>query len=216
MNWTLYASFIGASLVVLALPGPSFAYALAVAARSSRREIFANAIGMGAGGLFITAALALGLAVLVATVPLVYTALQWAGCAYLVMLGLRALRAAPPAAGAAPEAARRSTAQAFWQGFFVETANPKAILFYSAMVPQFVDIAQGHVALQTVLLGGTFVALQVLWDLGLMFGAAHLRDLAGPAVSPLRRQLGRWFSGMTYIALGVSLLAFGRPKTAGT
>ena len=215
MNTTLYLSFLITSLVVLAIPGPSFAYAVAVGARATRGEIAFNAIGMGLGGLAITVALALGASQLIAASPTAYMLLQITGCAYLIYLGLVALRATPATLASPPvQPSRRSAAGAAIQGFIVETANPKAILFYASLVPQFVDPSVGHVALQFFILGGTFVVLQVGWDITLMFGIRHLRSRAQSLVPARFQRFTSKASGVIFISLGIALLLQERPSSS--
>ena len=216
MNWYLYFSFIGASLLVLAMPGPSFAYAVAVASRASKGEVIGNVIGMGLGGLAITLALALGVAHLLNTAPLAYTVLQITGCAYLLWLGIQALRPSP--AVSAPVA--EDVAPVRWrfgpllQGFLVETTNPKAILFYSAMIPQFADPSFGAMQRQLLVLGGTFVAMQVCWDVSLMLGIVHFREAILARRSSRFNRIMKNVCGVTFISMALALLLHERPSVS--
>jgi leucine efflux protein len=215
MNTTLYLSFLLTSLVVLAIPGPSFAYAVAVGARATREEIAFNALGMGLGGLAITVALAFGASQLIAASPTAYMLLQIIGCAYLIYLGVVAFRVAPATIVSPPlQLSRRSATGAAVQGFIVETANPKAILFYASLVPQFADPSAGDVALQFLVLGGTFVTLQVAWDIALMFGVRHLRSRVQTLVSARFQRFTNKASGFIFISLGIALLLQERPSTS--
>ncbi len=213
MNSSLYLSFVVTSLLVLALPGPSFAYAVAVGARATRAEIAFNAVGMGLGGLAITVALALGASHLLAASPAAYTLLQVVGCIYLVYLGVLAYCAdVKEAAASANTLVGRSAVGSAVQGFIVETANPKAIMFYASLVPQFVDPAIGNVHLQFLVLGGTFVALQVVWDITLMFAVSRLQSCAFNSTSARAQRIANRVSGITLVALGVALLFQERPR----
>ncbi len=215
MNGYLYFSFVGASLLVLAMPGPSFAYAVAVASRATRSEVIGNVVGMGLGGLAITLALALGVSHLLNTAPIAYTVLQFAGCAYLVWLGIQALRS-PRAIAASPSLppVARWRFGAVLQGFLVETTNPKAILFYSAMIPQFVDPSFGAVQRQLLVLGGTFVTMQVVWDVSLMLGIVHFRDAIIARRSPGFDRAMRTFCGITFVSMALALLLHERPSAS--
>lgn len=214
MNWYLYFSFVGASLLILATPGPSLAYAFAIGSRASRREILLNVLGMGLGGLTITLALTLGVAQLLETAPTAFGALQITGCVYLIWLGFKAFVEAKSEASSVQ--AVKPTARAelsVLQGFLVETANPKAILFYSALVPQFADRSLGHVETQLLVLGGTFVAFQVLWDASFMLGVRRFRTSVSAWSSPAARRLGNRLAGTTFMSLGLALLFYERPST---
>lgn len=218
MNWYLYFSFIGASLLILAMPGPSFAYAVAVASRASKREVIGNAIGMGVGGLAITLALALGVSHLLNTAPVAYTVLQITGCVYLLWLGIQALRSSPAVTAQVAEVAE--VAPARWrfgpllQGFLVETTNPKAILFYSAMIPQFADPSFGAMQRQLLILGGTFVAMQVLWDVSLMLGIVHFREAILARRSSRFDRIMKNVCGITFISMALALLLHERPSAS--
>lgn len=215
MNWSLYASFLAASLLILMAPGPSLAYTLALASHASRREVLLNAAGLGLGGLVIVLALALGFAHLLQTAPWAYTVVQVAGCVYLVALGVQALRA-----GLTGEAASRAALPAWTsrlagpllQGFLVETTNPKSILFFSALIPQFVDAKLGHVQTQLLFLGCTFLCLQVTWDASLMLVVHYFRHRLGKAWTPTRHRWAHRISGATFVGLGLALLLHERPQ----
>ncbi|MDR3015579.1 LysE family translocator [Delftia acidovorans] len=210
MNYTLYFSFVLTSLVVLAIPGPSFAYAMAVGIRAGRREIVGNALGMALGGLVIVVALALGVAHLVATSHAAFVVLKTFGGVYLVLLGLLSLRAQPHNETGKARL-ERGLCGTFFQGFLVETANPKAILFYIALVPQYVDSSLGNVQYQLLVLGTTFVLLQVCWDLSLMSVAHRLQGLVANFGRSSQRLMRR-VSGTVFIALGLALLLEDRPS----
>lgn len=211
MNTTLYLSFVATSLVVLALPGPSFAYAVAIGIRATRREIVLNAVGMGLGGLVIALAVAFGVARVFAASQAAFTALKLLGCAYLVVLGVQTF-VARPAPLDAPAPRRTGAASPLLQGFIVETANPKAILFYVSLLPQFVDHTLGHLSLQLLVLGATFVPLQVAWDVGLMFGVLRVRTRLARLMDARRQRWANRASGTAFVALGAALLLQERPR----
>lgn len=216
MNWSLYASFLVASVLILMAPGPSLAYAIALASRASRRDVLLNAVGMGLGGLVIVMALALGFAHLLQTAPMAYTFIQIAGCVYLVVLGVQALRGGQVGEDKAEAAAPPAEAHAvkpLLQGFLVEITNPKTILFFSALIPQFVDPKVGDVQAQLLILGCTFLCLQVAWDASLMLFVQHFRSRLGKAWTPTRQRWANRLSGITFIGLGLALLLHERPHT---
>jgi threonine/homoserine/homoserine lactone efflux protein len=214
MNWSLYASFLAAAALILVAPGPSLAYTIALATRASRREVLLNAAGMGLGGLVIVLALALGFAHLLRTAPLVYALVQVAGCLYLVVLGVQAFRAVPTGEARAAQAVPTQVSQAagpLLLGFLVETTNPKSILFFSALIPQFVDPKLDHVQAQLLILGCTFLCLQVAWDASLMLFVQHFRHRLGKSWTPSRQRWANRLSGTTFIGLGLALMRHERP-----
>lgn len=203
MNAHLYLSFILTSLIVLVVPGPSFAYAIAVGMRSSRQVICRNALGMAFGGLTITLALAFGAAQLFASYPAAFVVLKIIGCTYLVALGIRTLFSRPEIKQACE---KETSASPLLQGFIVETANPKTILFYASLVPQFADAKLGHMEVKLLILGATFVTLQVTWDVALMLGINRIGAIAGSLTSPKSQRIVNRISGTMFIALGLALL----------
>jgi threonine/homoserine/homoserine lactone efflux protein len=198
--------FMAAGLALNVTPGPDMLYVAGRAAGEGRGAGVASALGIGAGTLVHIAAVALGLAGLLAAVPAAYAAVRTAGGAYLVYLGVRALRAAAPGPARAPEPASRWAA--FRQGVVTNVLNPKVALFFLAFLPQFVDPARGPAARQVVLLGLLFDASGTLVNLLVALaasGAAARLERAGRARQWMERACGALF-----IALGVRLALAGR------
>jgi threonine/homoserine/homoserine lactone efflux protein len=149
-------------------------------------------LGVETGALLHVLAATAGLSALVTASPSALLAVKLGGAAYLLVLGVRALRGSGGEAAPAAGASRRL----FRQGLVVDALNPKTAMFFLAFLPQFIDPAAGSVALQTLVLGLCFVALATLSD-----GAYAL--LAGFAAARLKRsrRLKR-VSGAAYIGLG--------------
>jgi threonine/homoserine/homoserine lactone efflux protein len=122
--------------------------------------------------------------------------IKLAGAAYLIWLGLKLWRSTGDIGSAAQ--VRRSGNGYFWQGFFVILSNPKALLFFGAFIPQFVDPA-GHPFLQTLLLGGIFMAVATVFDSAYAFVAGR----AGAMLTRARVRLLEKVSGTLLIAGGV-------------
>ena len=185
-------------------PGPSQVLMISNSLRHGVRASLATAAGdLSANALQMTAA-AFGLATVVAASQQALSAVKWAGVAYLVWIGIRTFRAAPvdgPAAGAASA----TRARLYRQGFLTSAANPKAVVFFAALFPQFIDPAL-PIWPQLLILGATYLVvdgvLLVLW------GSLSTRLLGG-----LRRG-GRWLnrvSGSLMIA-AAGLLALKDPR----
>jgi threonine/homoserine/homoserine lactone efflux protein len=195
----LLTAFLAASLVLALTPGPGVLFIVARSLGQGRRAGLASVAGVALGNLGNASAAALGLAVLFAASSLAFTVVKYAGAAYLVYLGLKALLA--PAAGmAAPGAPPSSGARLFRDGLIVALLNPKTTLFFAAFLPQFMHPA-GEPMLQAIALGALFVALAAVTD--------SLYALAAGTVAPLlaRRAgaalVGRRLSGLTFIGLGL-------------
>jgi threonine/homoserine/homoserine lactone efflux protein len=171
-----------------------------------------STLGIEAGGLVHVAAATLGLSALLASSAVAFDAVRYAGAAYLVFLGVRALLGREtedegPLA-VRPQPARRSM---FWNGVLVNVLNPKTALFFLAFLPQFIEPDGGAVALQAAVLGTTFVAVALVLDSSwaLLAGgvAGRLRE------SARRRRLTTRVSGCIYLGLGAfAALSGERPR----
>ena len=199
--------FMSAALALNVTPGPDMLYVAGRSAADGRAAGIAAALGIGAGTLVHIAVVALGLAALLAAVPLAYAVVRLTGAAYLVWLGVKALRRAPhgdPARALAPA----SRWGAFRQGALTNILNPKVALFFLAFLPQFVDGARGSPAVQVIALGllfdvsGTIVNLAVAVGAS---GAARRLRARGRTAAMLQRA-----TGVMFIALGLRLALAGR------
>jgi len=205
----LVAGFVLASLVLALTPGPGVLYIVARCVSQGRRAGIASLAGVACGNLANALAAALGLAALMAVVPAAFTVVQWAGAAYLVWLGVQALRR-PASPGVAPETAPQALRTVFRDGFVVALLNPKTTLFFAAFLPQFVSPG-GSPALQSALLGALFVAIAAATDLGYVFAST----LLVPRLARLRgaSAAGRYLSAGTYFGLGVFAVVSGSRPT---
>jgi threonine/homoserine/homoserine lactone efflux protein len=211
----LLTAFVGASLVLALTPGPAVLYIVARSLAQGRRSGLASVAAVALGNLANAVAAAIGLAALFAVSSLAFTAVKWAGAAYLVWLGVQALRrpvaassSSPDTAGGAP--ARQSLLRVMRDGFLVALLNPKTTLFFAAFLPQFMSPGVSP-AVQSVSLGVLFVLIAGTTDCLWVLGASWL----APRVSGLKRvgSAGRYFSAGTYIGLGVfTALSGQRPR----
>ena len=189
--------FVGASLALLAVPGPAVIYVVTRSFNGGTRAGLVSVLGVETGTFAYALAAAAGLTGLIAASETGFTILRYAGAAYLVFLGIRRLleRGAPQ-----PE---RSSARArlYLRGVLVQLLNPKIAVFFLAFLPQFVYPEGGPVALQILVLGALFTLLAVLSDGAyvLLAGAVAGRLRGGRA----RLAMGR-LSGGVLIGLGVS------------
>src|SRR6185312_12091363 len=149
------ALFMLAALALNLTPGPDMLYVTARSVGDGRRAGMVAALGIGAGTLVHIAALALGLAALLAAVPLAYDVLRIGGAVYLLVIGAQLLFR-PRRAGATAAAAPASLNTVFAQAVVTNVLNPKVALFFLAFLPQFVDPAAGPAVAQIVLLGLLF------------------------------------------------------------
>jgi RhtB (resistance to homoserine/threonine) family protein len=196
--------FLAVAVVVVVTPGPDMALVTKNALLHGRRPALATAVGINFGILFWTAAAALGLAALIAASQTAFTAIKLAGAAYLIYLGLQALRASradqranAPTTVSAPISGR----VALHQGLVSNLLNPKIAVFFTSLLPQFIG-AHGQTAVDLLFLGAVFNAMGLAWLLAYALAAARGRDvLTRPRV---KRTLDR-LSGIVLIGIGARL-----------
>ena len=207
------ALYVAAALLLAVTPGPGIFYVAARTLAGGRGEGIASSFGTGLGGMVHVVAGGLGVSAVVLASAELFTALKLLGSAYLVWIGFRTLQAArrddATALAGGPAAPPVGPGRAFREGVLVEALNPKTAAFFLAFVPQFVDPAQGNVALQFMVLGFVSVALNTLADIGVAFAAGGIRD--GAAARPRLVRRLRQGSGAAMIALGLGLSLARRP-----
>ncbi|MGW0822853.1 LysE family translocator [Streptomyces sp. NPDC002845] len=204
-------AFAAMSFLLIVIPGPSVLFVIGRALAQGRRAAITTVAGNTMGAYALVVAVALGIGSVVERSVLVFTALKLTGAAYLVYLGVKAWRqrGALQASFTAdtPTYGNRRT---LWEGFAVGVANPKTIVFFAAVLPQFVDRDQGHVVLQMLLLGLVFNVIAIVSDSVWGVAAATARDWF--ARSPRRLSLVGGVGGLTMIGLGVTVAVTGRKE----
>ena len=203
--------FVLAALALLAVPGPAVLYIVARSIDQGRTAGAVSMLGIHVGSLVHVAAAALGISSLLVSSAVAFSVVKYAGAAYLIFLGVRALvnREADDAAGPRGKA---SLQQLFRQGVIVNVLNPKTALFFFAFLPQFVDPRAAHPAVQMLVLGLLFVVIAALSD-G-MYALA-----AGSAAGMIRG--ARWFgraqryvTASVFIGLGVATAFAGSRRSS--
>jgi threonine/homoserine/homoserine lactone efflux protein len=156
-------AFILTALVFVVIPGPSVLFVIGRALSLGRAGALLSVLGNAGGFLVQVAAISLGLGVLIEKSIVLFTAVKIVGALFLVYLGVQAIRhrARPVARPDAPPVGR---VRSLLEGLVVGATNPKSVVFFLAVLPQFVTLTAGSVPLQLVVLGGVFVALAVISD----------------------------------------------------
>jgi threonine/homoserine/homoserine lactone efflux protein len=203
-------AFAAMSFLLIVVPGPSVLFVIGRALAEGRRAALTTVVGNTVGAYVLIVAVALGIGSVVERSVLVFTTLKLAGAAYLVYLGVKAWRerGALRAAFTEDTAPAQGGLRTFWEGFAVGVTNPKTIVFFAAVLPQFVDRGQGHVAVQMLVLGLVFNLIAVASDTVWGLVAATARNWF--AQSPRRLSLVGGAGGLTMIGLGVSVAVTGR------
>ena len=165
-------AFLGVVVVAYAIPGPDFAVVLRSATQGWRVGM-AAAFGALTGLCVHVTIAAVGLSVLLARSPEALTTIRWAGAAYLVWLGINLIRSSFHQDGGAGHASDDSTSRAFTQAMLTNLLNPKAILFFASVIPQFV-VSDGSTTLQVLALGAVDVLAGLVFYALWVSGAAAL------------------------------------------
>jgi len=214
-------AFALTSFVLIIIPGPSVLFVIGRALAHGRHAALTTVVGNTLGAYVLVITVALGIGSVVERSAVVFTALKLAGAAYLVYLGVKAVRQrgslraslGGPEHGAEGAGYGRgvgTSLRTLWEGFAVGVANPKTIVFFAAVLPQFVDRGQGHVVGQMLLLGLIFNVIAVVSDSVWGLAAAAARDWF--ARSPRRLALVGGVGGITMIGLGITVAATGNSE----
>jgi len=176
----LYAAFLGVMAVMAITPGPANLFAVATGMEKGRASALIGVVGMNAATLVWFGAAALGLGALVAAFPQVFRIIAVLGALYVAWLGIKALRGAFATAAEPDHVEVRRGRSALVDGFTVQIANPKAILFFTAVLPPFLDVNR-PVAPQLALFALATIGMDILsmsaYGLG---GAALARQMTAP------------------------------------
>ncbi|WP_414833543.1 LysE family translocator [Afifella sp. YEN Y35] len=155
-----WLTYLAACIAVVIVPGPTVTVIIANSMRHGARAGLMNVAGTQAGIAMMVAILAFGFSAVVALLGEAFFWLKLVGAAYLIWLGIKLWRADGTLGNAD---AAKATRNWFWQGFVVIWSNPKALFFFGALIPQFID-PTGSAVTQTLLLGGTFMVVATCLD----------------------------------------------------
>lgn len=198
--------YLVAAIIIIIAPGPSVLFVIARAIAWGRKISILTVAGNVLGSFVLSTLVALGVGPILQKWHITYIAVQWAGGLYLVYLGIDAIRKrAVHAADMTNKGPLTPTAgQSIRDGFWVGVLNPKAIVFFAAVLPQFVDIDGGRVTIQLIFLGLVFCVLAFFSDgsWGLLAGTAR----AWLATNNKRLERLRAGGGSVMIILGVAVL----------
>ena len=194
------ALFLVASALLTIAPGPDIVYVLTRGITQGRKAGFAAALGFATGVIFHTALAALGIAALIRSSDLAFTLVRYAGAAYLIYIGVRAVTS-KSAFALERGNGKRALRTVYMQSVVGNVLNPKVTLFFLSFLPQFVNAASGHLETQMLLLGVIFMVQTVV-----IFGAVAL--FSGFIGDWLKRKpaIGdrlNLFAGLTFIGLGI-------------
>ncbi|VVP89899.1 Leucine efflux protein [Pseudomonas fluorescens] len=197
--------FFMALAVVYLLPGPDMILLLQTGARQGKGAALATAVGLGIARGCHVALAALGLAALFKAAPWTFDVVRLAGAAYLLWIGIQCLRTTmlPSLTSADATGEKPRWGAAIRRGLLTNLLNPKALLFCSVLLPQFINPQAGPVLGQFATLGVVLVGVGLLFDSAYaLFGAALGRWLQR---SPSAQRLQQWLFGSLLIGFAVRL-----------
>ena len=197
------------SFVLIIVPGPNVIFVITRSLMLGRAAGVSTAVGGQIGILAQVTAVAFGIGALVERSVTVFTVIKLAGAGYLVYLGVQGIRHRRSLRTALDKATRpKSIGRILRDGIIVGMSNPKSIVFFAAVLPQFADPRAGHVPAQMLLLGAMFMAIAMLCDSTWALAAGTVRSWF--AASPRRLELVGGTGGLVMIGLGASLALTGR------
>lgn len=202
-------AFAATALVLIIIPGPSVLFVIGRALSLGRGPAIASVVGNGFGIYVVAVFIAFGLGSVVQRSEIVFLIVKLVGGAYLVWLGAQAIRhrrdlAAALGATSVPTSHWRAVRQGFVVGF----ANPKALIIFGAVLPQFVDRARGHVAEQMLVLSAVAFGIALISDTIWVLAASGVRGWF--ANNPRRLAAVGGAGGLAMIAVGVTVATTGR------
>jgi threonine/homoserine/homoserine lactone efflux protein len=202
-------TFMLISFALIVVPGPNVLFVISRSLQLGRAAGVGTAVGGQLGVYAQVAAVAFGIGVLVERSATIFTVIKLAGAVYLAYLGVQAVRHRRSLAEAlGTQVAKKPPWRIVRDGFLVGVTNPKVVVFFAAVLPQFVDRAAGRVPLQMLLLGAIFIGIAVISDGSWALAAGTAR--AWIARSPRRLELVGGAGGLAMIGIGVSLAVSGR------
>ena len=200
-------AFSLAAFVLIAIPGPSVLFVVGRSLALGRKGGLLSVLGNTLGELVQVAAVAVGLGVVLTQSVVLFTVIKFAGAAYLVYLGIRAIRHRGQGTTTTDPARGSSTGRVLREGTLVGATNPKSLMFFVAVLPQFVDYSAGAIPWQLATLGLVFLLIAVVSDSVWALAAGTARQWF--ARSPRRVAAVGTTGGVMMIGLGGTLALTG-------
>ena len=200
---TRFAEYLVAAILIILAPGPSVLFIIASAISWGRMSAIATALGNSLGMLSLSVLVAVGLGPILQESELAFLSVQILGGAYLLYLGFEAIRHSRIDAADMVKSvgARPTPLRSIRDGFWVGALNPKGLVFFAAILPQFVDRGASDISAQLLFMGFVFALLSIICDgsWGLIAGTAR----QWLATSPRRLIMMRRAGGVVMILLGI-------------
>lgn len=208
MPITNFSLFLSITFVVSASPGPVMLSCMSNGGRFGLRKAFAGMMGASAGNLVLVALSALGLGFIISQNDFLFNFIKWFGAAYLVFLGIQIIRTPVIHENTSIPLVATSSKSIGWSSFFIAISNPKGLIYFGALFPQFIDYQQ-PLMLQFLVLTLTFLITDLIWML--------IYAIAGNKImrwlkAPRHQMLFNSISGCVLIIAGIFMALTGNTK----
>ncbi len=212
MNPSRLLAFSLVAFLLIVVPGPSVLFIIGRAISVGRGAALLTVVGNAAGELIQLLALAVGVGAVVAASMLAFTVIKLLGAVYLLYLGVATIRARHRREPVPSRALAADHRRVLRQGMLVGLTNPKSMVFFAAVLPQFVDRSLGRVPLQLLALGLVWLGIALISDSAWALLAGRVRDWF--ARSPARAARVRAGGGVIMVGLGLGLALTSRTGAA--
>lgn len=199
-HWTAF--FLSALLLNLS-PGPDMAYIVAQTAKNGKRAGFFAMFGSWSGAFVHVFFSVIGLSTILATSATAFTIVKWVGAAYLIWLGIQALRSNGSTLSTDAPTSKINEGSIFREGILVSILNPKVAIFFLAFLPQFVVIGAGPESAQLMLHGMLIILVAAFIEVPIVLIGSKVRNLINSSTS-----IGKWMDrtlGTLFVSLGIKL-----------
>ena len=210
MSLTVWMTYFFATIVLSVMPGPGVFSSISSGLHHGFRVGLWNGVGMQAANAIIVATVSLGLGAVLLASETLFAAVKWLGVAYLVYLGIVTWRSRPRGFEDDRDDRARTPREVFLRGFLVNLTNPKGIIFFAAILPQFIDVERPQMRQYALFAATTFAVDIVVMMAYTALAARVLRVMKDP------RRL-RWVNrtlGGAFVAAGLALAGFRRVASA--
>jgi homoserine/homoserine lactone efflux protein len=210
MELHVWLTYFIATIILSFTPGPGVFSSISSGVRHGFRLGVWNGVGMQFANVFIVIAVSLGLGAVLLTSETLFELVKWAGVIYLIFLGVVTWRSPPTRFEEDREDNATTAREVFMRGFWVNATNPKGMIFFAAILPQFIDVSRPQLEQYTIFAVTTFVV-----DLIVMAGytAVAARVLRVMEDTTRLRWVNRGIGG-AFVACGVALATFRRAASA--
>ncbi len=206
MQLSAWLTYFIATIILSVTPGPGVFSSISSGVRHGFRVGVWNGIGMQAANLIIVLVVSLGLGAVLLASEALFAAVKWIGVAYLVYLGIATWRSPARAFEEDSGDTARTPREVFMRGFWVNATNPKGIIFFAAILPQFIDVARAQFPQYAIFAATTFSVDVVIMAGYTALAARVLKVMRDPGHI---RWVNRGIGGL-FVAAGVALASFRR------